>query len=63
MNRKETVTMEEADEKIQKNNNEFRCGPINVRMEFTEEGKTMQETLTDFLIKCQKEVVANGQKL
>lgn len=54
MNRKETVTMEEADEKIQKNNNEFRCGPINVRMEFTEEGKTMQETLTDFLIKCQK---------
>ncbi len=55
------MNKEENDNKLDENcANEFECGPIKVRMEFAEQGKSIQDTLTDFLINCQKEVVVNG---
>lgn len=60
MQLKESVVTKENDETLYDTASEFVCGPISVRVQYTESGNSMQELLTEYLKKCQKEVVVNG---
>lgn len=60
MHNKECVVSKEKVKNVHDTSDEFVCGPINVRIEYAEGGSSMQEMLTEFLKKCQKEVVVNG---